>query len=281
MTGFGGVFGSLTYGMSGLTVTCWRVWVGAALLLVVSAAVGRRPGWTTIRASLWPAAFLTADFMFFFEALKLTNVVDVTILGAMQPALVMVIARRMFHERLRMRDVVWVLVAIVGVTLAVLGPGTQTRHALEGGCLAVIAMLMWTGYWLTGKKVRVHHDAFEFTTSVLLLCSVMVIPVVLISSQSILKSRASDWKWIFLLAVIPSAGHIILNYSQKFLAASISSAIGCLNPLVASVAAVPILHQPLSLIQIVGLIIGLGAVTVIAANNREPDLQPPDTPASG
>jgi drug/metabolite transporter (DMT)-like permease len=120
----------------------------------------------------------------------------------------------------------------------------------------------------------------EFTTSVLVLCSFLIVPVWLLSGQSVLRSHAGDWKWIVLLAILPSTGHIVLNYAQRYVAASISSAIGCLNPLVASVAAVPILHQPLSSTQIVGVAIGLGAVTVIAANNREPGLDPPDTPES-
>ncbi len=280
MTGFGGVFASLTYGMSGLVVTFWRIWVGALLLWVVSAVMGRRPSWATMRVSIGPAAFLTADFIFFFCALKLTSVVDVTVLGAMQPALVMLIARRMFHERLRPLDVVWVVVAMLGVTVAVLGPGTRSPHAFEGGCFAVAAMLMWTGYWLAGKRVRVTHDALEFTTSVLLLCAVMVAPVVLVSRQSIFTAHAGDWKWVVLVATIPSAGHLVLNYAQRFLAASISSAIGCLSPLVASAAAVPLLHQPLSLSQVLGLIIGVGAVSVIAATNRAPELVPPDTPVT-
>lgn len=280
MTGFGGVFATLTYGMTGLVLTCWRLWFGALFLLLVTYGSGRRLKKATLRASLWPAVYLTLDFFLFFCALKLTSVVDATVLGAIQPALVMIIARRMFHERLKVRDVLFIMVAIAGVTLAVLGPGKRGPHAVEGDFFAIGAMFMWTGYWLTGKKVRASHDAMEFTTSVLVLCSLLIVPVWLLSGQSVLRSHAGDWKWIVLLAILPSTGHIVLNYAQRYVAASISSAIGCLNPLVASVAAVPILHQPLSSTQIVGVAIGLGAVTVIAANNREPDLDPPDTPES-
>lgn len=268
MTGFGGVFATLTYGMSGLVLTCWRLWFGAVFLLIVLAASGRRLHGATIRASLLPAAFLTADFYLFFCALKLTSVVDATVLGAIQPALVMVAARRMFNERLRPRDIGWILVAVAGVTVAVLGPGAKGPNALEGDLFAVGAMLMWTGYWLTGKRTRETHDALEFTTCALVLSGLFMIPVWLLSGQNILHSHASDWRWIVLLAIIPSTGHIILNYAQRYVAASISAAIGCLNPLVASVAAVPILHQPLSPSQLVGVGVGVGAVVMITTQQR-------------
>jgi len=268
MTGFGGVFATLTYGMSGLVLTCWRLWLGGVFLMVVLALSRRRLHWDTIRASVIPSAFLAADFYLFFCALKLTSVVDATVLGAIQPALVMVAARRMFNEQLRRSDIVWIVVAIAGVTIAVLGPGAKGPNALEGDLFAVGAMLMWTGYWLTGKRTRETHDALEFTTCALVLSGVFMIPVWLLSGENILRSHAADWRWIVLLAIIPSTGHIILNYAQRFLAASISSAIGCLNPLVASVAAVPILHQPLSPTQLFGVLVGVGAVVMITTRQR-------------
>jgi drug/metabolite transporter (DMT)-like permease len=278
MTGFVGVVVPLTYGMTGMVLTCWRLWLGALFLLVVTYTTGRRLNVAVVRAAVIPSLFLTADFAMFFCSLKLTSVVDATVLGAMQPALVMLIARRMFHERLRPRDVWWIAIAIAGVTLAVLGPGARGPHAIEGDMLAVGAMLMWTGYWLSVKRVRATHEAMTFTTSVMTWCALFIVPIWLATGQSVFRSHASDWKWVALVAVVPSLGHIVLNYAQRYVAASISSAIGCLNPLVASVAAVPLAHQALSPTQIAGVAVGVGAVTVIAANNREPSLDPPTVP---
>jgi len=278
MTGFVGVVVPLTYGMTGIVLTCWRLWLGALFLLVITLATGRRLSRAIFRAAVVPSLFLTADFAMFFCSLKLTSVVDATVLGAMQPALVMIIARRMFHERLRARDVAWICVAIAGVTLAVLGPGARSPYAFQGDLLAVGAMLMWTGYWLSAKRVRETHEAMTFTTAVMTLCAGLIIPIWLCTGESVFRSHASDWKWVALVAVVPSLGHIVLNYAQRFVAASISSAIGCLNPLVASVAAVPLAHQALSRTQVVGVAVGVGAVAVIAASNREPSLDPPAIP---
>lgn len=272
MTGFGGIFASLTYGMSGVILACWRTWLGASFLLLLLLSTGRRLHRGTVRSSLWPAFFLSADFVTFFCAIKLTSVVDAAILGALQPLLVMIFARQIFSERLQRFDVLWIVLAACGVSIAVLGPGTHGPHALAGNLCAIAAVFMWTGYWLAVKRSRQDHDALEFTASVLLVSSLLVVPVWLLSGESIFHSRATDWHWILLLAVIPSTGHLVLNYAQRFLSASISSAIGCLNPLVASVAAVPILHQKLGPTQIVGVALGVAAVTAVALARREPSL---------
>jgi drug/metabolite transporter (DMT)-like permease len=64
----------------------------------------------------------------FFSAIKLTSVVDATVIGAVQPALVLIAARPLFGERMGRWDAAWILLAIAGVTSAVVGPGVKGHH---------------------------------------------------------------------------------------------------------------------------------------------------------
>ena len=93
-------------------------------------------------------------------------------------------------------------------------------------------------------------------------------PVVLLSGQSLGRVHAGDWLWISLLAVVPGSGHLVMNWAHRYVDASVSSAIGNLNPLVAAVAAIPILGQSLTSVQWAGVIAGLGAIAVIALDHR-------------
>jgi len=138
-------------------------------------------------------------------------------------------------------------------------------------------MLCWTGYWVTSKRARERHEAMVYTTSVMMLSFVWTVPLLLLPGQSVTSVARHDWFWLVMIATVPSLGHIVLNFCQRFLQASISSAIGCLNPLVASLAAVPFLHQYLTGEQVAGVVVGIAAVAVIAARNREPGLAPPET----
>ena len=254
----------------GLVLTFYRLWLAAALLSIVVYASGRRLTWATARASWLGGVFLAADMAMFFSAVKLTSIVDATVIGAVQPALVLIVARRLFGERMGRWDVFWILLAIVGVAAAVLGPGVTSHHQLVGDLLAVGALLCWSTYWLVSKHARAMHNAMEYTAGVTIVAAVTMTPIVLLSSQSLGSVKVSDWFWISLLTVVPGSGHLLMNWAHRFVDASVSSAISCLSPLVAAVAAIPILGQSLTGTQVGGALFGLAAIAVVAARHHEP-----------
>jgi len=160
--GFGGVFARLT-SAPGLVLTFYRLWLGALLLTVVVYASGRRLSWETLRTSWLGGVFLGGDMAMFFSAVKLTSVVDATVISAVQPALVLIAARPLFDERIGRWDVFWILLAMAGVATTVLGPGVTSHHELVGDLLAVGALLSWSAYWLVSKHARAMQNALEYT----------------------------------------------------------------------------------------------------------------------
>ena len=267
--GFTGIFAVLAFA-PGLVVTFYRLWLTAALFSIVLYASGRRLTWATMRASWLGGVFLALDIALFISAVKLTSVVDVTVIVAVQPALVLVAARRLFGERMGRWDVFWILLAMVGVAIAVLGPGVNSHNQLVGDLLAVGALLSWSSYWLVSKHAREVHNAMEYTTGVAIAAAVVATPIVLLSNEPLARVRAGDWLWISLLALVPGTGNLVMNWAHRYVDASVSSAINCLNPLVAAVAAWIILGQPLTLVQVGGILVGLTAISVVAAQHREP-----------
>lgn len=271
--GFGAIFAALAFA-PGLVLSFYRLWLGAALLAIIVFATGRRLSWATLRASWLGGVFLAGDMALFYSAVKVASVVDVTVIGAFQPVLVILVARRLFGERLARWDVLWIALAMVGVVATVLGPGVKSRHQLLGDLLAVGSLLCWSAYWLVTKHARELHGALEYTFGVTVMAAVTVTPVVLLSGQSLGHVKLGDWTWIILLAVVPGSGHLIMNWSHRYVDASISSVLGCLSPLVAAVAAIPILGQSLALFQLAGVLVGLGAIAAIAARHRQPTPSP-------
>ncbi|MGD0983755.1 MAG: DMT family transporter [Acidimicrobiales bacterium] len=267
--GFGAIFGKLT-SASGLVLCFYRLWLGAALLSIAAYASGRRLSWDDFRASWLGGVFLAGDMAMFFCAVKLTSVVDVTVIGAVQPALVLIVARPLFGERMGRWDVFWILVAIAGVSAAVVGPGVTTHHQLLGDLLATGSMLSWSAYWLASKHARAKQNALEYTAVVTIVAAVAVALIVLVSGQSLARVEAGDWLWISLLAVVPGGAHLVMNWAHRYVDASVSSVIGSSNPVVAAVAALVILGQPLTVVQIFCGLAGIAAITIVAARHREP-----------
>jgi len=159
---------------------------------------------------------------------------------------------------------------MVGVSIAVIGPGAAGHHRVLGDFLAVGALLSFTTYWLLSKRARELTGAIEYTAGVMIVAAICATPIVLLAGQSLSRIHLGDWTWIVLLAVVPGGGHLIMNWAHRFVDASISSAISCLAPLVAAVVAIPILGQSLSWLQVGGVLVGLSAIAVVAARHRDP-----------
>jgi len=271
--GFGAIFAKLT-SAPGLVLTFYRLWLGASILLVVVYASGRRLTWGTMRGSWLGGVFLGGDMAMFFSAVKLTSVVDATVISAVQPALVLIAARPLFGERMGRWDVFWIMLAIAGVASAVVGPGVTSHHQLVGDFLAVGALMSWSAYWLVSKHARAMQNALEYTAGVTIVAAMTLTPIVLLSGQSLGRVEASDWLWISLLAIVPGTAHLLMNWAHRYVDASVSSVIGSSNPIVAAAAAVIILGQPLTAIQVCGGLVGIGAIAVVATRHRQPAESP-------
>ncbi len=271
--GFGAIFARLA-SAPGLVLTFYRMWLGAALLSIIVYASGRRLTRSTMRSSWLGGLFLAADMAMFFSAIKLTSVLDATVISAVQPALVLIAARPLFGERMGKWDVFWILVAVLGVASAVLGPGVASRHELFGDLLAVGAMLSWSAYWLVTKRAREVQNALEYTAGVTIVAAMTLTVIVLLSGESLGRVEAGDWLWISLLAVVPGSAHLLMNWAHRYVDASVSSVIGSSNPIVAAAAALVILGQPLTAIQVGGGLVGISAIAVVAARHRQPAESP-------
>jgi drug/metabolite transporter (DMT)-like permease len=267
--GFGAIFARLI-SAQGLVLSLYRLWLGAMLLTIVVYASHRRLSWFNLRGSWLGGVFLAGDMSMFFCAVKLTSVVDATVIGAMQPALVLLVARPLFGERMGRWDVFWIVVAIGGVSAAVIGPGVTSHHQLLGDLLAVGSLLSWSAYWLASKRARETQNALEYTAGVTIVAAVTVTPIVLLSGQSLARVEAGDWLWIFLLAVVPGGAHLMMNWAHRYVDASVSSVIGSSNPVIAAVAALVILGQPLTALQVSCGLVAITAIAIVATRHRQP-----------
>jgi drug/metabolite transporter (DMT)-like permease len=255
-------------------LTFYRLWLGAALLMAAIYASGRRLSWKTLRTSWLGGIFLGADMAMFFSAIKLTSVVDATVISAVQPVIVLIAARRLFEERMGRWDVLCIVVAMAGVSGAVLGPGVTSHDQVLGDLLAVGAMLSWSAYWLVSKHARVKQNALEYTAGVTIVAAALVSVIVLATAQPLARVESGDWLWIGLLAVVPGSAHLLMNWVHRYVDASVSSVIGASNPIAAAVGAVVILGQPLTAVQVVGGLVGIAAIAVVATRHRQPSESP-------
>lgn len=269
--GFAAIFVKLA-SLSGLVLPFFRLWAGFTLMLIVALAVRRRLGWRVLWASVPGGVFFGADVVFYFTALKNTSVANATFIGSLQPILVLLVAARLFGERLARSQLGWMTLALAGVGVVVLGGAGGLDGLRLGDLLAVGALLAWTGYWLASKHVRARLTTVEYMTGLFLVASVVVTPVALVAAGGAIGvERPLDWLWIGLLGVIPGTGHFLFNWAHRYVPATISSLVQAAVPVVATAAAFVILGEPLTGLQALGGVIAVLAIGVVCATSaREP-----------
>ncbi len=257
--------------VDGLVLGFHRLWIGAVATVVVLYGTGRRLSARSLRLSLAGGLAFGADIVLFFSALKHTTIANATVVGALQPALVLLVAGRMFGEVITARIVTWSGVAIAGVVVVVYGSSDAPVWSLTGDLLAVAALFSWTAYFVASKRVRRQIAPFEYLTAMLVVATLAVAPIALLSGQQLDPGGAGDWGWIAGLAIGSGGiGHLLINWAHEHVDLSVMSLLTLAVPVVAVVSAAIFLDEPIGWIQAVGMAVVIAALGVVVRQTTRP-----------
>ncbi len=265
-----------------LTFAFWRLWAGAVLMVTVLALLRRRLTRADIRASIPGGVLFGLNLVLFFTAIKQTSIVDVLVIGAMQPAPTLLVAGRMFGEHVHARELLWIGVSLAGVVVFVFGSSGTPTWTLGGDLIAVASLLVWTIYFLVSKRVRSSVQAVEYMTTVTVVAAIVVTPVALASGEPLGRMRIEDWLWLALFLGAAQGGHVLLAWAHRHVDVTLSSLLMLGQPVVTAVAALAILGEPIRVLEIVGGLVAVGSLAAVvrrATVEGEDVVAPEATPA--
>lgn len=220
--------------------------------------------------ALVSGVFLAFHFLFWFTSLAYTSVASSVVLVAMQPLFAFIGTYVFFKERTTLQALLGAGVAMTGSVIIGWGDFRIGGMALFGDLLALLGAAMVTGYWLIGQHVRKNVSLMVYTYVVYGASSVTLFVYNAFNGASFTNYAAKDW-WIFLaLAVIPTLlGHTVLNWSLKWVGASVVSVSILGEPIGASVLAYAVFGETLSVSQwIGGGLILFGVYAFVRTKNR-------------
>ncbi len=249
---------------TGLVASVYRLWFAIPLLWVVPivhAPMRARLGGAWVRASLVGGLLFAVHQILFFTSLKLTSVANVSIIGALQPALVLLVAGRMFGERVSARAVVWAAIAVVGTVIVVIGSAGTPGWSPVGDVVAVANLVTFTAYFLASKQFRSRVGALEYVLGITTVSAVVVLGVALATGQELRSPHGWDWLLLLFLAVFPGTlGHVLTNWAHPHVPAFLMSILLLAVPVVASLGAALFLNESLNLTQVLGGLVVLAAI---------------------
>lgn len=257
--------------LPGPTVSVHRLTLGAVLAVAIASARGRRLSWPLLRAALPGGAAFALDIVLFFTAVKRTSVTDATVIAALQPALLLVIAGPLFGERVRAAHVALTGVAVAGVAAVVAGSGAGAGRTLTGDLLAVAALGAWTWYFVAVKQARRTHGALEYQAAISLVAAVVAVPIVLLLGAPVAVSDADQWAFVAATVLLGAGGHFVMNWAHAYTPIVLSSLLTLASPVISVAVAAAWLGEPVNGTQVAGIVVvlvSLGAVVVQTARDR-------------
>ncbi len=257
--------------MGALAIGFYRFAFFAVAIAIWLRSRGTLLRWRIMRDSMWGGLALGADIALFFSAVKLTSIVNATIIGALQPIVVGVVAARFFGEKIRPRDALWSLVALGGVTVVVLASAGDEVSNLRGDALALAAMLSWSAYFIASKDSKKRLTSTEFTAGTALWTALICAPIGLIAGQDMSWPSAANWLWLIAMAVGAGiVGHALMNWSLVRIPLWVGSTFTLAIPVFSAILAWVILDEAVSVIQGLAMVVVLVALGAIVRGQRQP-----------
>jgi drug/metabolite transporter (DMT)-like permease len=180
--------------------------------------------------------------LFFVLGLSRTSVSHAAIMIGLTPVLVLIIASVMGQERLSRGRLFGMVVALCGVALLQTGSEAGRSSSLVGDLFILTAAVAFAWFTVRGKA-EIHRLGGVTVNMFGYVCSAIVmLPITGIFAWSFDFSRVTWTVWLSLLymALFPSvACYLIYYYALKYIPASRLAAFAYLQPVIATLLAIP------------------------------------------
>lgn len=253
----------------------YRFWMSVPLMWLLATVTGSRPTLGSVRRAAWAGAAFGINLVFVFLAINEAAVAVLSAVVALQPGFILVLAGPLLGERATRWHIGWTVVGMAGTAIVVLagGPSFDVTPLAVGYALA--AQLFFTAYFMITKKVRSTHDIdpIQWMFGVVLFAALAVTPVaVATSSRGDYRAiDGNDWIWLALIIVFTGGlGHILMTWVHRFVDATRSSLYLLLMHPVVIISAWIIHDEPLTVTQMTGGLVLLGAVAAVISRPAVP-----------
>ncbi|HET6812176.1 MAG TPA: DMT family transporter [Acidimicrobiales bacterium] len=254
--------------LSGPSLSFDRFWFGTAYAVGLAVAFRRRLSWRSLRVAAPAGVAFGANSILFFSAVKLTSITNASIIAALQPALVLCVVGRLFGERVRAGVVAATGLALAGTVAVVAGGRAAGGDNLGGDALAVLALVLWAGYFVAAKRARREMGTLEFQAALTIVAALTITPMALAYGAP-LWSGWGTAGWVVLLAVGPGGGHFLMNWAHEHTSLTLASLSTLAIPVVAMAGAAVVLGERITAVQLAGTAVVLGSLAAVVVRGYQ------------
>jgi len=222
-------------------IAAWRLLLA---VLVLAPLAGRqltqlagltRKEWALL---LFTGAALSAHFLTWIAAVQMTTVANAAIFFSINPVLTAIAAHLIFGERLGWQLFLSIGLGLAGVAVIGIGDFTLAGGSPGGDAMALLCAVLFTAYFLAGKRLRPKLDNRVYVTVVYGTAALVSFACFPFFDLPLLDYNAITWFCFVLMALVPTLiGHTSFNNALKHFDASRIAAATLVEPLLAGLVA--------------------------------------------
>ena len=224
-----------------VAIVGWRLVMATALSVPLA---GRRLGqlgrlsWGERGLLVLAALALTGHFFAWTAAVQHTTVANTMVFFNVNPVFTATAAYLVFGERAGWR--LWAAIAcgITGVVIIGLGDLAMRPEHVLGDALAVLSSLLFTAYFLLGKRLRPRLDNRAYVVALYGIAALASMALVPVLDLPLARYDRVTWLSFLLLALVPTMlGHTSLNLALRYVQAGTISVLTLSEPIFAALVA--------------------------------------------
>lgn len=262
----------------GLRFTLAAVVLGIVLLVIGPPRFSRRThGLIAVTALFQPVAY----FLFETYGIERIGPTMTSLIIALIPLAVMVVAAVVLHEPIRLRGAIAVIVSMVGIALLVYGGDSSSQHALlidpgartVGVLLVLGAVFAAAGYITLARSLTQKHDPIRLTIFQTWWGALFFIAIWQVTTpgvESVVDLSPVAWgATVFLVLGATVTAFLLYNWALRYESAATAALYINAIPIVTAVTSWIVLGETLTPIQLAGAALVLAAVRVSTAKGAE------------
>jgi drug/metabolite transporter (DMT)-like permease len=232
-----------------LVFSTWRLWFAIPPLTLIVALRSRRgpqfgfwppgvsrPRWMGLMV-LGGASFV-AGVVTAFAAIGMTRLLDVTLIGALQPVLVIAFAVAFLGERVSRSHIARAGVAISATIFVAFIASGSGSWSLAGDAVAVLSLFANTVWFLYGRVLRTRFapDPYAFMLGVMITGAAIITPIAWLHNDGF-HMRGVAIGFAACTMVSGTTAHVLMTWAHRFVPTSISSPLLLAEPPLVAVGA--------------------------------------------
>ncbi|MCS7125819.1 MAG: DMT family transporter [Aigarchaeota archaeon] len=257
--------------MDSFTIGFYRLALATIFLTVPSIFLIRRTLLETLKLkgvrALLLGIIIGGHFAMYISSVKLTTVMNATVLTNTTPIFASLLSLLFYKVKPSSRVSLGILVSLIGMFVIFLG-ARSGGASMVGDLQAVLAALLWAIYLVFGRNVRIGSNPIAvmipiYLSSSLLLCTSSFF------LGNLRPPSSTEIPAIFGLAVFPTAlGHTLSFSSLKGLQPYQTAILSFLEPVVASILAIPLFGETPSSNALLGSLLIFAGIYLVVSVER-------------